>query len=163
MYFSKNIICQYQVCFGIRNCFIRKKEMICRASHNNKALIDINRQAVHIEQGSRSHRKRAKKPLERAICSHRKPAKKLLEQPTRSHRLDVNRCMNTNQSYRRNVPCRRVHFVPPGERTKKKKVPDFTRTFLGWWSQQDSKRNFGNNPRIFRNNFVSFHKVFNQL
>ena len=30
--------------------------MICRASHNNKALIDINRQAVHIERGYRSHR-----------------------------------------------------------------------------------------------------------
>jgi len=28
----------------------------------------------------------------------------------------------------------------PGEMTKKKKVPDFSRTFLGWWSQQDSKR-----------------------
>jgi hypothetical protein len=28
----------------------------------------------------------------------------------------------------------------PGEKTKKKKVPDFSRTFLGWWSQQDSKR-----------------------
>ena len=26
----------------------------------------------------------------------------------------------------------------PGEKTKKKKVPDFSRTFLGWWSQQDS-------------------------
>jgi len=23
----------------------------------------------------------------------------------------------------------------PGEKTKKKKVPDFSRTFLGWWSQ----------------------------
>ena len=138
MYFSKSTICQYLVCFGIRNCFIRKKEMICRSRHNNKTLIDINRQAVHIEQGYRSHRKPAKKPIERAICSHRKPAKKLLEQPTRSHRLDVNRCMNTNHSYRRNVPCWRVHFVPPGERIKKKKVPDFTRTFLGWWSQQDS-------------------------
>jgi hypothetical protein len=27
----------------------------------------------------------------------------------------------------------------PGEKTKKKKVPDFSRTFLGWWSQQDSE------------------------
>ena len=26
----------------------------------------------------------------------------------------------------------------PGEKTKKKKVPDFSRTFLDWWSQQDS-------------------------
>ena len=26
----------------------------------------------------------------------------------------------------------------PGEKTKKKKVPDFSRTFLGWWLQQDS-------------------------
>ena len=49
------------------------------------------RQTVHIEQGTRSHRNRAKKPLERATCSHRKQAKKLLEQPTRSHRLDVNK------------------------------------------------------------------------
>ena len=24
----------------------------------------------------------------------------------------------------------------PGEKTKKKKVPDFSRTILGWWSQQ---------------------------
>ena len=54
--------------------------MICRASHNNKALIDINRQAVHIEEM---------------------------------------------------YPVGVFILYPPRERTKKKKVPDFTRTFLG--------------------------------
>ena len=29
-------------------------------------------------------------------------------------------------------------FEHPGGEDKKKKVPDFSRTFLGWWSQQDS-------------------------
>ena len=123
MYFSKSTICQYLVCFGIRNCFIRKKEMICRASHNNKALIDINRQAVHIEQGSRSHRKRAKKPLERAICSHRKPAKKLLEQPTRSHRLDVNKLSDQSVNIDDMYPtASRILYPPWGSGQKRKSL-----------------------------------------
>ena len=95
-------------------------------------------QPVHIEQGSRSHRKRAKKPFERATCSHRKPAKKLLEQSTRQHRLDVNMFRNTTLHIEEMYPVGVFILYPLGERIKKKKVPDFTRTFLGWWSQQDS-------------------------
>ncbi len=64
---------------------IARKFGVCEGSIYKCLKRNNNRQAVHIEQGSRSHRKRAKKPLERAICSHRKPAKKLLEQLTRSH------------------------------------------------------------------------------
>ena len=55
----------------------------------------------------------------------------------------------------------------PGEKTKKKKVPDFSRTFLGWWSQQDSncagsfnfnqKHNMQYNDEIAKYNILWLH------
>ena len=81
------------------------------------------RQTVHIEQGTRSHRNRAKKPLERATCSHRKQAKKILEQPTRSHRLDVNKLSDQSVNIDDMYPtASRILYPPWGSGQKKKSL-----------------------------------------